>query len=665
MPRYEVEYNGKRYEVEAASPEAADAAVSELSAGPSSADIVNRGGLTGEDTSKELRSGVTEGLARVKAGFQNVAANAKDVYDLFVHGKPMPSGRFPNERSAHAKANADETLRRAIGKAQAQEQGVDLGERELLASATEGLALAGASELAVPMKATGMLGAMGKNAAMGATGAALASDPDDDSVKNDILIAAAAPPVLGLIPAFPAAVMNTIGKALRSGTSQRTMRAMEEAKNVLPNVKYSLAQRTGIPEMATLEAGAYNSNLTKFYADQTDTAISDAVAALRQPIDADILSNKTISVKARIEQELRRIQNTASSQWESGLAEAARLANRVEGGARIPVGNMRNQFDVLAQQAEDPLAHLESAGLKRSTVQTLRSITSGENPDISAQQLSSLLTGLTAMSKSTNGEARAVASKLRKSLDLDLDTLRDQGMLAADDATKAILDTRAEYQRAMAAKKMFAGEATRKLFNVGGEEAVNPEQLLSSFSKMDSVRQASVRKFLSEFDPDTLVSLRSKVIQEAQRSAQVRGAAADSSQTVEAFQTALFGKEGTRLKTVGLWDAQDLEKFDQINKGMSVIMNHRPGFKGAGTAIKAEDIAPNIVSLSGIFGARQFARFVMGNKADKLFTDPKFYEMFKTLNRSTTGSPINLVARAAIIEALVRQNAQADSDTAE
>jgi hypothetical protein len=269
--------------------------------------------------------GTKEGVRLLWGGLKQGGAALKDAYDLFVHGKstrydeqvrdPATNKLIRREQGLRDNSKelpvvAKELIRQQLQEAEDLEAGASRTGRNAMAKTVQLGTLALAPEAALP-RATTFSGAMLKNSASGAIGGAAEFDAEPN---NNALIGAAAAPVFGSVPALVPAIKNYVGRALaRVSREGRTAARVANASSTLPNVEYSLAQVTGVPELKTLERAAYDSKMVNFFADQTDKFVADTVAALRQPMkEGQTLANDFVSARARASKNLTDFKQAAN-----------------------------------------------------------------------------------------------------------------------------------------------------------------------------------------------------------------------------------------------------------------------------------------------------------------------------------------------------------------
>lgn len=675
---YEVERGGVVYEVEADSAEQAMTVAMAFSESSAPAQQpMNRGSAyaaahtpEGLETNRQLApsvgSGIVEGIQRTVAGGKQLAGAVSDYFTRLDR-----AGRGANE-----KFTAQEMLRAATATADAAEKNRLMGLRELTAGATQAAALTAGPEMGLP-RATTVIGAMAKNFLSGGIGGAATFAPspgpelapdgvtlvDYDSSKMDDAVGGAVTSTLwGLVPSLPPAIKNVVGKGLaRIAGEGRTAARVANAQQALPNTPFSLAQRTGVPELRYLEHRAYDYDQVNFFADQTDAFIADAAKALRQPIAPNqTLGGDAAIFKQAMSDNIGSIKKNASRAYEYGMSKAAITATsnpQPLQGVKVPAAQFRSQLEAIVQDSNSPLATAGEELLKESFVKQAMFASQGGTMD--PAQLANLLKGLTRLQKSDDKIKAAVGSRLREALDGDLDILEQQGPMLTDDVTKMILQTRAEYRRAMQAANALSESAVYKLV----DGADTPEGIVNAVKSYGPQKQEAIRTFLEQNNPAMLRSLKQEVVNDAVRSAGVIREAADAQQDLAKLQATLF--DGDQFRTSGLWSPQELKKVNSIADGLRVIQNNRPLVGSAGTPVGPEDVAINLVSRSAPFMARFITRALTGAQASRFFTDPTIYAIMTKINRSTTGSASNLAGRAALLSYLQEEYAEPEPQPAQ
>lgn len=624
---------------------------------------------------RDTGAGVMEGLRLLKGGAKQLSAQVQDAWGMFTKGTPYSYERVTRgldgqvvkrekglrDDSRTLPVIATELVRQQVQQEVDRDRGINIPSRDVAAGATQLGSLAIGPELALP-KATTLSGAMLKNSAAGGIGNAAMFDAEPSAL--DAGVAVGAGPVLATLTGLVPATKNMIGRALRrASTGSRTAAARDSAQAVLPNVEYSLAQRTGIPELVTLERRAFNDKLQNFYADQTDKFVADTVKALKQPMKAgQTLENDFINARTQADRALKALKLNASNSYERGIKEAKDLSSRVTMGGQavpVPTPEFGKQVSTVLEQARGMAQRGLQNPLPEKYMRNLEKVSAGGA--VTPKDLADVLQDLTLLQKDTsNPVAQALASRMRGALDNDLDALEAQlgasrsnpTTPAIDDSLKKILDTRSEYRRAMEASRLLSDSASYKLLGVG-EDGADASDLLAKLKGMNPEKRNSIRTFMEQNSPDLLVSMKDAAVRDAVARAGTIRAAADSQQSLSQLTEALFDpKTGFDIRTSGIWNADELTKLEGIKDGLRTISNNRPNMGGAGTPITPEDTAINIISQHAAFVARYLTRVLMSRDGARFFADPRVYERMSKINRSTTGSASNMVARAALLDLL-------------
>jgi len=637
---------------------------------------------------------------RIWSGFKQVGGNLADMTDALWSGKPYigPDVRLADgtiirgdglETSRARKTTAEEVVRRQVAVNEAAEGGLDPDVFNTMSAVGETGAWAVAPEFAGP-KAVTMTGAAAKNAWAGFLGATGQFNAADDKT-GDIVLGTTLGPVLGVVPSLAPSVKNYLGQALRNAPANAGA-AAEGMARAMPNTPVSLAQRTGIPELIALERAAYDSKLVNFFADQTDKAIADIVAYTRVAgVPGGDLTRRTQGYAAAMNAKLGRLSAQASENWDMGLADVAAMERAlipqpgapkgpttyVQGGVpqtqgpvnvgigggrlNMPADNFRSQLDAQLAMARNRVEKNVTPEARQRLEAIDALVRKGGKAGLSAQDLSSLLKGLNAMGSSGKAGDAAAAHHLRTALFADIDNLAQSGSGAQSDVAQRLLDVRAEYKRAMAAKDALAENEVYKLLSVDSDlsgaaqrrAAPTASELLDGYGRLSPERQVAARAFMETNAPKLLAQMKDATIQRAVRRARSLDAAPDSRQSLDQLVDNMFDPaNGYSLRNAGLFSPEELKRFEDVKDGLRIIATNRPGIRGAGTRILPEDVAINLVVRHAGFMARQATRMLMGSQASAIFTNPAIYENLIRMKQSTTGTASNLLARAALLEAL-------------
>jgi hypothetical protein len=681
MPQiYEIEQNGEVFTVEANSDEEALALVKAQAQQPASGqkqdfsvgDALVAANQQDMSQFRAAQRAVPEVLKRIIGGVHQGISAVQDAYNARVHGIPYydpfvdprtgKRGGY-TEASQYRKTTIEEAARQQIAKLEADESGVNPKLFDLAASAGENAALGIASEAGLARGATTLTGNLIRQATAGGAQAAVQFDADGSGW--DTILGASGSAATGILTGLGSAVRNMAARGLQKARSARTAQALDSAASVLPNFEQTvtLAQRTGIPEIKTLEQAAYNSTLTKAYADQTDKLIEDVSNVLQQNIaPGQNLDTDFIRARAVADNALKSLRDNTARQWNAGLARVKSLIP-TSGPRNVPAQNVVAQFGEERENFENVLKTMSRLKISNRTMNALKGVLDprttvpNQHPRVKGldvDTLADMMQGLTGLQRETTDPVvKGFATRMRVAIDKDIQNLASYNGPALP-AVSELLQTRAEYQRGKMLQKLMQDSVTYKLLGVGqkpGAAIPRSDELLANFSSFSPEKQREVRIWAEQHSPDILRTMRQATINDAVQRARTIGPASDSVNDLGQLTDALFdSNRGFDLRTSGLWDKTDQAKFEGIRNALRVVANQRTAGRGAGTPIKSEDIAINLISRSMPFLARQISRVAFGSKAADFFTDPTVYKYLTDI-RQLSG-PTQLSARMGLMELL-------------
>lgn len=615
------------------------------------------------EVSEAVASGTIEAPKRVAGGLKQFAGGLQDMYNMFVKGKPYynPETREYLESSAVKQATVNEAARAKVAELEAADAGINPKLRDTVASIEEMAALTAATEAGIARGATTLSGNLIRQATASGAQSALQFDAEGNK-GTDIIVGATAQGAFSALAGLSAAVGNMVARGVSSRVAgSRTEQAVANAQAVLPNFKPTLAQRTGIPEIKTLEQAAYNSALVKTYADQNDQMIQDIAAVLQQPVKpGQDLKTDFLVTKNVAQTNLDKMVQNRIALWNNGMANVKSLTPKT-GPKNIPAQNLTQQYARERADMDNVLKNMGATKINGKARAALEGLLAPRNKlkdptrtGIAVDDFADLLQGLTKLERETSDRSvRAFARRMRLAMDADVKNLASYNGPALP-AVSELIQVRTEYQRASMAEKLMKDSVTYRLLGVGQKgtkEAPRPDQLVAKFQEEDPMLQREFRAWAEQNSPEILNTMRDKVIKDALQNSRTITEARDSQVSLEQLTDALFDKNrGFDLRSTGLWGPVDQAKFEGVREGLRVIANQRTSARGAGTAIKAEDVAINIISRSGPFVARQLARVFYGTKAANFLQDPRAYEYLTTI-RKTSGST-QLAARMGLMELL-------------
>ena len=648
--------------------------------------VMTQYGPVSGTSAADLGPGVREGAEKFWAGIKQLGAAISDTAQNFW----KPEGNTPQERAENwdkrqRAVTSQENVRAANQAAADQSAGVNLEDRNALAGAVQALPWMAGGELIAPMlpeaAASGYFGNITKQAALGAAQQASTFTPGPSDLK-DIAIGTVAqtvlPAVAGSLAGAKNFVANKIQAALKDG---RTEDAYQAAKAVLGDQwadGVSLARRTGIPWLASMESASNDAKIVENYAKSADTTVAKAAQALRQDIpDGQGLSGAFESVKASARSALASSQATRQSLWDNGMAAFKNEAGdavldlpafgskvkqlsadnnnlllnpgkyNISSGAEAAINDFKKaiypSIDPAIAKADAQLQGLidqtQNPATKAALMKQMSTGGGPPKPQIKLADASDALTGLRKMQADPDPKVQALAGQLRDSFESDLDSALKTGDPGTLKAVSDLKSMRSEYARQAQLEDRMKESATFKLTGVGQglDQAVQPttEDIWNGFQKLSPQRQASMVDFMAENNPTTLRLMKQQSIDEAVKGAGVIASARDSQVSLGKFADALFDKDnGMVARNPGLWTPAEMQKLDGIKAGISVLANTSPkGTAGAAPSIGA--IAGYAYNKMAAVAAKSVLRVAAGGAGSEIFTNPKLMDMITTVGKTT------------------------------
>lgn len=603
----------------------------------------------------QLPAELAEGAQRAWGGIKQAGAAVHDVASYLTGiGKPDLGQRVTDTENARqqaaAKAHTDDPIFNA---------GSGMSQALIMAApsiATDGLL----------SPTTGFLANLGRQSTMGATQGFLAFSPDNSKVK-DAAIGGLVPAAIAAPAAAIPMAMNAVRTAINTASSATTD-AVSNAKTVLgQNFPFTFSMDSGAPYARTLEGQSMNNKLQEAYKNiqQRFVAKFDQVMNLsvNSAVAPDMDSAFATGLK-KAQDGIAGMRQGASKAYDDGMASAQKLSDQIQSpgspgmarpgrtfnqstgtwqapqasGLQVPVTNLQAQLDVVAKQAHDPVAL--GGDIDPKFVSFLDGVKAqqGANPNMGAANIAYTLRGLTGIinREDSTPTTVALAHKLMDSLNHDLDLVPKGSQ--SDQVVQQILKTRADYQQSLTAMENLQNSATYKMFGLGPKQTVaDPDTLLKTYAGFSPAKQKQVVGWMDQNSPQLLQAMRRQTVQNAVGAANVTSHAA-SNADVDPRQLIDHLFSDGKLATSGLWTPTQVKQLYAFRDGANVIANAPiPAAARNISTPAAAEIAPNLVSQSPIFIARQIARAVTGAKGADLFTDPQVYSMFYKL-RNTSGS---------------------------
>lgn len=635
--------------------------------------------------------GVEEGARRFWAGMHQLGSAIADTAQNFW----KPEGNTPQERAENwdkrqRAVTSAENIREANQAAADQSAGIDINDRNAIAGVAQALPWVVGPELAGPLlpeaAASGYFGNVTKQAALGIAQQATSFSPAPSSLQDiatGVVAQTVFPAVASSLAGGKNYVANTIQKALKEG---RTEDAYQAAKNVLGDQwadGVSLARRTGIPWLASMESASNDSKIVQNYANSADDTVAAAAQALRQDIPVGQgVDGAFMSVRASAEAALAKSQATRQSLWDNGMAAFKNSAGDADlalpnFGAKVKqltVDNNNlllnpgkynisagaeaaiNDFKKAIFPSIDPAVAKADAQLQQLIDQTQNPATKAalqkqmstgggpQNPQIKLAQASDALTGLRKMQEDADPKVQALAGQLRDSFEADLTAAAQQGDPQTLKALTDLKSMRSEYARQAQLEDRMKQSATFKLTGVGQglDQAKMPttEDMWNAFKgegdkALSPARQADAVDFMAKNNPSALAHLKQKSIDEAVSGAGVIASARDSQQSLGQFADAIFDpKNGMVARNPGLWSPEETQKLEGIKAGLSVLANTSP--KGtAGAAPSVGGIVGYAYNKAAAIAAKSVLRVMAGGLGSEIFTNPDLIKKITTVGQTT------------------------------
>lgn len=648
--------------------------------------VMTSAGPISAGTGQDIVPGVEEGAKRFWAGMKQLGAAIADTAQNFW----SPEGNTPQERAENwdkrqRAVTSAENIREANQAAADQSAGINIQDRNAVAGVAQVLPWVVGPELAAPLlpeaASAGYFGNITKQTALGLAQQASTFSAAPSSLQ-DIAVGTVAqtvfPAVAGALAGARNFVANKIQTALKEGNTED---AYQAAKSVLGEKwadGVSLARRTGIPWLASMESASNDSKIVKNYADSADDTIAAAAQAMRQPIPAGQgLDGAFMSVRASAVKALQESQATKQALWDNGMAafkNAAGDANlalpnfgakvkqlsadnnnlllnpgkyNISAGAEAAINDFKKAIfpavDPAVAAADAQLQQLidttQNPATKAALTKQLSNGGGPPMPQIKLADASDALTGLRKMQADPDPKVQALASQMRDAFEADLTTATQQGDPQALKALTDLKSMRAEYARQAQLEDRMKESATFKLTGVGQglDQAQMPttEDMWNGFQKLSPARQASAIDFMSQNNPQALIQLKQKSIDDAVAGAGVIASARDSQQSLGKFADALFdSKQGMVARNPGLWSPDELKKLDGIKAGLSVLANTSPkGTAGAAPSIGA--IVGYAYNKAAAVAAKSVLRIMAGGMGSEVFTNPKLMQKITTIGQTT------------------------------
>lgn len=618
-----------------------------------------------------LGAGLSEGAKRFWGGLKQLGGDFSDAWNTYINPTVNPQTGEGNTPTAGAEATAAENARREAASQEALKRfgpGGQFGQN-LVAGMTEtglDVAPAMATEGALGPTTT-LTGNAARQAGLASLQALTAFSPTNDK-SRDVALAGGTAGVAGLLNPVSvwSAAWNHVRKAFLT-YGGRSEAAYQAARPIMGwgteqaaanNEEPTLAMRAGLPTTRTLEAAGFNGKLQERYQAVRDAFLrkfNDVFQLPQQSAESPALDSAYQTVLNSATGTLKGLRRQASDAYSSGMNEAIRLAQSNGSNSRmatVQVPELRSILNEIMGNQTEQLT--ERPDLALGPIAKLRAIITKQDGRLSVQDIAAKLRAWSQTTlNSGNPSEIAITNKARSALYNDIDAYVQKGG-KAEPALSQVLATRAGYRQSMQNIEALQQTAAYRFLGVKSPTDVNPDNLVERFASFAPAKQRQVADFLRTNSPELLQLMRRKVVQDAANAATARiNPASNSDVDVVGLLRQLYDDKSGVLKTSGLWNKSEQEQMERFRQAAKVVLNVSPHeASGAGMIIGPAEIAPNLVSLSPIFGARQLARGIfLGHGAD-IFTDPTIYNDIMRIRK--TSGPAQTAARTILSQYLAK-----------
>lgn len=666
MPVYEVEYQGKVYEVDAPDAETAAGAFGDQPAEEAPAarggklSLPSLGSLgtapvqTAEETARTGRL-MAAGGSRVLTGPGQVVTGAGEAMGI------------PGASVEYYTAAIKDIERRIVG-------GEEITPDEYAAiegfGMMAGVAIPAGTAVKIagaPVKLwKGVAQAMGAGAAGGATNFNPDAKTPWDTAKGPLL-GAAIGGVFGLPPALMASGRNLLFRPFREAPTPeaQTQLSQIEQSPLVRDLPLTNAQRTGRVEAEVQEARVAGSRAQQFYNDQLN-ALANRIRNIAKPgkdaSELGVEATKALSSTRAI------MQARASKEYDDGINRALTLA----------AGDVADNFGVRADNVMRTVADMDvppdswqklmgPANAKYAKqILDLSEVLAKNN---GAMSMGDMIRLHQAANKLRNGlykleqgqevspevyDAIRMGNKIADAVEADVDTMSaklaqarkmpvppgaNPNMGRGYEAAWAEFEkTRGDYRAFAEAREQLRATAFAQAF---GKVPRNAEEQWDALLRKEPAEQIKALNILREHSPETIVELkRWKIRQVANNMFDFTEAGGKSPVSVDKFINELT--EGNRLVGAGFWSPREKEAlrgaiaYARMIENKAAIRAPQPDPEGMVMAAASRSVA---------FIARAMYRVLGQGKAEELFFTPKGIKTLQTL--ATTNNPNSTAWQAA------------------
>lgn len=663
MDRYLVEKNGQRYEVEANSPEEADAAVAGMAPESDMQAPVEGKPTSMAEGAARLGKVALSGLKRAPLSFAEGAGAL--VLDAATFASPAgfmnPELQIQRQR-----------YREAVGDARAEAEAKGPAGTVLASDVLAGLipvSLGGKAQF------SGKLWQAVKNSmAEGAIAANLAYDKDGNRLQQTVL-GAAIPGAFRAVKAVPGSIMNVLARRVARRSDPVTQKLAAEAAEAfkspvsgaqLPGADdYTLAQATGDPRISRFTSASADTTARDVVRKQLD----QRVANVRRVADELGGTAGVTQVPDRAKAMYKVVDETdiEMARANSDLYKTSmdKLAASEEGKAvRVPLGPLADEMHKLEGEFGNLLNIVGRSGSGTRMLEVVDQmkafLKADPNAALNVNGLRKLQEGINAgrlYGKAVIDPDEARLNEIRRRL---------QGAVAAAvdgspsgsgyDKLRAISR---EYAERSDQRRRLADDALTTLF---GDKSVlaDPEAAFDRFINLNPEAQRMGVALLTSRAPAQLQFMRKRYLDRV-----LDQATADpkpgmvSTLDAEKLVEGLTGKQMTESP---LFTAKERAWAAAAAKDLRVILNSLPDTTKVGKDITLEDLSINVISRSPEFMTRFAVRAASGLGMEDLLFSKRGREALSTVANLRTTPMAQRERAAAYLTGLLARESEAEPE---
>lgn len=665
MPTFQVQHDGKTYEVQADSAEHAAAAFDapdpKATKGPQWPTTSPWYTTPGSpEAGQPIPKG--DGLGLRGAGerlAEPITRAAEGFAQLMESGASyLPGG---NPQSAADLTKATDARRAAYEKRQGPGSGTQ-------ADIASGLLPVGAAS-AEANASTSFFKALMRRTATGGAISAAQYVPEGGSRTQNALFGAAGAAALHTVAAAVPAVKNVVTRAItKAEANPRTAATVAGASNFFKGsnavenpAPYSLGQQSGDPVVTRLEQRAFGPQQQELGARQADEAAARFGELADRAATVSKLDASAPGVAGAVNSTLRNtvlgMRSERSQGFKAGMSTVLAMAGPGGGPGLVPLTNLSNEYAAIIVEDANAFninGQILPKGVERAAEEVQKATSAGAKIKIPTIQY--ILQGLSQdqphgagiFMSTADARVEMYRSRLKAALEKDLDSA---GVNATSSpAFAALQKTRKTYAQQSDALRKVEDGSLNQLF--GNPQALaTPQAALDKFYGLRSADQQTAVDLLSKNHPEALDAMRAHRIRTALTDAQTAGAAKNSAFDIQKFNDDMFGGDKANSP---LWgnDANS----QQIRAGaahLRVLLNAPQG--GGGSLIAPEDISINLVSRTAAFVARIVTRAAYGKYGDQLLGTPEGLAALRTLSNTSSRKGAAFNQALAYVQGLAQQ----------